>query len=106
MSRSHGTRRVASCETHGRMPVGLNDSGFKERGIHHLAFPGGFAGMQRSKNADAGQNSSGDIGNRRPYFYGRMAWAFSRYAHQTAHALRNQVESAAIGVRAGASEAG
>src|SRR5438105_404113 len=62
--------------------------------------------MQSGEYARAGKNAGGDIRNRRPYFYGRMPGTFSRYAHQTGHALGHQVETTAIGVGASAAKTG
>src|SRR5205807_3748986 len=78
---SHRAGRSSGRETHGRMPVGLNNTRLEERGIHHLPLPGGFARMQGSEDASAGEDARRDIGNWRSDLYGRMAWAFPGYAH-------------------------
>ena len=62
--------------------------------------------MQRREYAHASENAGRDIGNRCSHLYGRMSWAFPGYAHQTAHALGHQVESAAVGIGSGAAEPG
>ena len=61
--------------------------------------------MQGRENAHAGENAGGNVGDRRSSFHGRAASPFSGNTHQSAHALSNEVEAAAIGVWPGPPEA-
>jgi hypothetical protein len=88
------------------MAVSMCDPGFKQRCVHHLPLPAGLARMQGCEYAHAGENAGGDVSDGRSYFHWRRPPAFPCNAHQSGHALRNQVEAAAIGIWPGPSETG
>jgi hypothetical protein len=88
------------------LPVGVDDAGFEERGIHALA----FAGLQLSRigghDAEGRQDPRGYVGDRRADFHRRPSMPFAGDRHQAGHALRDEVEAAAVGIGPGPPEAG
>ena len=79
--------------------------GLEQRGVDALAFPGLQPVHVRGEHAHRGENAGGDIGHRRAALHRRAPGSLSGDAHQPGHPLRDQVEAAALGIRAGAPEA-
>ena len=61
--------------------------------------------MQGGRYSHGGENPRNDVGDGRAAFDRRPAGSFPGIAHQGAHALGDQIESGALGIRARAAEA-
>ena len=105
MRRAHRAGRDAARQRDRRLPIGVHDRGFEQRGVNHLAFAGAVAMLERGEDARAGEDAGRDVGDRRPDLDGRPAGPFPGDAHQPAHALGDEIVAAAIGIRPGAAEA-
>ncbi len=88
-----------------RLPVGLLDRRFHERGLDPLAAACGGARDERRDDSQRGKDAGVDVGDRGAAFGGRAA-GLAGDAHDSREALRDQVEAALVGVRAGPSVPG
>ncbi len=105
MRRAERTGRPAGGEGHRRLPVGMGDGRLEQRGVHSLSRAGPLSVIERAQHAHGRQDAGGDVRERCTAFDGRAAAGFAGDAHDARHALGNQIEAGAIGVRAGAPEA-
>src|SRR6266403_798657 len=76
----------------------------EERRVDELAAAGDVPGTERGQDADDGEEAGAEVRDRHPDLDGRAAVA-ARGAHDPAHALRDEIVAAAIGVRARLAEA-
>ncbi len=101
MRRAARARRLAGGEMDRRMPVQLLQSGLDQRGLDDLAASGLLLVLIGGQDADRRQDAGIDIGDRVACAQRRTAF-LAGDAHQPGIALRDQVEAALVGGRAGA----
>ena len=104
--RAHRARGNAGRERDRRLPIGLHQRRFVERGLDPLTLAGLQAMRIGRENPHRGQNAGGNVGERRAALDRRPLRSLAGEAHDAGHRLGDQIEAAAMPVRSGAAEAG
>ena len=86
------------------LPLAQRHARLEERRVDELAAAGDAPGPERGQDADDGEEAGAEVRDRHPDLDGRAA-VTARGAHDSAHALRDEIVAAAIGVRARLAEA-
>ena len=98
MARTQRLRRHPGGEEDRRVPVGLLQRGFHQRGVDHLPAPGLQLVHVRGEDAHRGEDAAVDVCHRVAGLHRRTA-GLAGDAHQAREALRDQVEAALVGPR-------
>ncbi len=96
-------RRPAGHPVLGRLPHGQRQRGFQQRGVDQLALAGALAVLERAQHTVGAEQAGRQVADGEPGL-GRRALLVAGHADDAAHALRDQIVTAAACVGPGAAE--
>ena len=86
------------------MPVRLDDAGFEQRGVDHLAFACHLAVAKGRTDSHGEKNARGNVGHGDSGFDRGAPGTLAGDAHDAGHALGHEIKSGPITVRSAAAE--